>query len=183
MNTFEAVLRAALVVGLIPVWVVLVRRYRAPRPFHLADEEHQTVRMLSLGTAGALLALAGFTFVPASLAVVVAAWVAFAGIRVGSRFHLAAKLRARFVYGPFEADGVYCPTTGRVHRLSPEVGRFLIELGPVVNRSRLKSLPEELSDRPGDADALVRIAERAELARFLRAARDCGCLVLEPDTD
>lgn len=189
-------LRALLALAMLPVVVVLARRVLGPRPFHLTDTEHQNYRLLSFGTIGALLALVGSSLIPSPLALVLAGWVAFIGLRIGSRLHLATALRARFGFGVVEivdreSTRIECATGQSWHHASSDVASLLAqEAGPAerratLSRGRLKSLPGLLDAKLRDAGGSreERRGAREDLAAFLRSARDCGCLVLEPADD
>lgn len=183
-------LRALLILALIPVVVVLARRVLGHQPFHLTPAEHANYRLLSLGTVGSLMALAGLSVIPTPIAAVTAGWVAFAGLRIGSRLHLATPLQARLAFERVEIldkfnARVECGNGRSLHPLPYRVVSFLDDVasrGRVVTRSQAKSLPalftRHLKDR-GVSRAERRDA-RQELDDFLHQAPECGCLVLEP---
>lgn len=187
----QLALRFVVMLALIPAVVVMARRVlRSRRPFHLTDVEHGNYRLVSLGGVGAAMTLMGLSVIPAPIAVVLAAWAAFTAVRVGSRLHIATPLHARFAFGEVEIIDdfnarVGCANDRSWHPTSRKVAHFLasdvVGAAP-MSRTLLKQLPD-LFDTELAADGLTRAARRplvSELTDFLRAARECGCLLLEP---
>lgn len=165
-----------------------VRAMATKRLVHLTDREQSTASVIALAALGLVFLSTAIAADSPLVGFCLMGLVSFLGMRVSGRLHMTTPSRARLTFGKTVGGAnLACAGDRSLHPLSRSVSTFLDAEGRhtpdrTMSRSQLRSLPNLL-----DAELRTTVLDRAgrrdavrELKRFLRKARGCGCLVLEP---